>query len=151
MKQIDKNKQKAIDKFIKKLEERFGERLVSVVLFGSVARGSTRKESDIDLLLVIRNLPSDMWERDKLVEDITMDILHTFHEDICPILVDPKSLEKGMRIQNPLFYGMMLGYKVLYDRNNFFKRSLDILKWEIKKSDPMYVEGGKIWKLAQIV
>lgn len=148
---MDTNKQKAINEFIKKLEERFGERLISVVLFGSVARETAKKESDIDLLLVIRDLPADTWERDMLVEDITMDILHKLHEDIYPILVDPKSLETGMKIQNPLFYGMMLGYKILYDTGNFFKHSLIILKEKIRKSDPTYVEGGKIWRLAQIV
>jgi len=35
---------------VEKLFERFRDDLISVVVFGSVARGEARKESDLDLL-----------------------------------------------------------------------------------------------------
>ncbi|MCC6622515.1 MAG: nucleotidyltransferase domain-containing protein [Deltaproteobacteria bacterium] len=40
-----------------RLDEVYGEELVSVVLFGSVARGTAHATSDIDLLIVFRTLP----------------------------------------------------------------------------------------------
>jgi predicted nucleotidyltransferase len=40
-----------------------GERLVSLVLFGSVARGQTRPGSDIDLVIVAEGLPRSLAER----------------------------------------------------------------------------------------
>jgi hypothetical protein len=42
---------------------RFGDQLVSVVLFGSVARGQAREPSNIDLLLVARGLPRSLRDR----------------------------------------------------------------------------------------
>ena len=44
----------------------FGSRLVSLVLFGSVARGDARETSDIDLLVVARDLPRSAADRRKL-------------------------------------------------------------------------------------
>ena len=52
-----------LEKLTKLLQEEFQDRLVSVVLYGSVARGDNRKDSDIDLLLVIKGLPKTITER----------------------------------------------------------------------------------------
>ena len=52
-----------LEKLTKLLQEEFQDRLVSVVLYGSVARGDNRKDSDIDLLLVIKDLPKTITER----------------------------------------------------------------------------------------
>jgi len=41
------------------LKERLGPSLVSVVLYGSVARGVARPDSDVDLLVVLDNPPSN--------------------------------------------------------------------------------------------
>jgi len=40
-----------------------GERLLSLVLFGSVARGQARPTSDIDLVIVAEGLPRSLAER----------------------------------------------------------------------------------------
>ena len=41
-----------LEKLTKLLQKEFQDKLISVVLYGSVARGDNRKDSDIDLLLV---------------------------------------------------------------------------------------------------
>jgi predicted nucleotidyltransferase len=43
--------------------EDLGERLVSIVLFGSVARGDARPVSDIDLLIVANGFPRSLSDR----------------------------------------------------------------------------------------
>jgi predicted nucleotidyltransferase len=65
------------------LEKLLGESLVSVVLFGSVARGDVSDTSDIDLLIDAKNLPESRFERIKLfnkAEDLCRDELRTIHE-----------------------------------------------------------------------
>lgn len=58
---------KAYKRHIEQLKERivsyYGERLVSVVIFGSLARGTATQESDIDLLLIVEGLHKRKMKR----------------------------------------------------------------------------------------
>ena len=47
---MDSSKQNAIDEFIKRAVQSYGDQIQSITLFGSVARGTDRPDSDIDLL-----------------------------------------------------------------------------------------------------
>lgn len=49
--------------FLKETMDFYGERLVSVVVFGSVARGTQRFDSDFDVLIVAEGLPSGRIKR----------------------------------------------------------------------------------------
>ena len=51
MKKRDLGKE-ALDAFIKKVKERYGEKVERIILFGSYARGEAGEESDIDVLVV---------------------------------------------------------------------------------------------------
>jgi predicted nucleotidyltransferase len=51
-----------LERVLSVARERFGEDLVSAVLFGSFVRGDAHEHSDVDLLLVAENLPDD-WRR----------------------------------------------------------------------------------------
>jgi predicted nucleotidyltransferase len=50
---LDKRRQNAIDEFVKRATQAYGDRIRGITLFGSVARGTPRRDSDIDLLVVI--------------------------------------------------------------------------------------------------
>ena len=49
----DEQRKRAVEEFLKKATQKYGDRIRSVTLFGSVARGAAREESDIDILVVI--------------------------------------------------------------------------------------------------
>ena len=50
---IDQRRQKAIDEFVRKASQIYGDRIRGITLFGSVARGTPSADSDTDLLVVI--------------------------------------------------------------------------------------------------
>lgn len=54
----------------KKLREKFGDSIVKVILFGSYARGDYSAESDIDLLVVVKD--------DRDIEDDVRKIIYSF-------------------------------------------------------------------------
>jgi len=49
------------------LRREFEDNLLAAVVYGSIARGTARKESDIDLCLIFRELPRSMYERTRYV------------------------------------------------------------------------------------
>lgn len=70
--------------FLKMLASAFGERrITAVIVFGSVAGGqwewSKRKRSDLDLLVVIDSLPSDIHERTSLFRRLGLQILADYN------------------------------------------------------------------------
>ena len=60
-----------LDAFVSGLRGRFGPRLVSVLLFGSYARGEAHEESDVDCLVLLDRVdPAD----DRAVTDLAGDL-----------------------------------------------------------------------------
>jgi len=54
--------------FVKKILEKYDEKALSIIVYGSLARGRAKEDSDIDLLLIIDQLPSSYSKRiDELV------------------------------------------------------------------------------------
>ncbi|MDK2796403.1 MAG: uncharacterized protein PWQ58_1602 [Archaeoglobaceae archaeon] len=45
------------EKLLDALRRKYGERLISLAVFGSVARREARKDSDLDMLLIIDSAP----------------------------------------------------------------------------------------------
>jgi len=134
---------------VEKLFERFRDDLISVVVFGSVARGEARKESDLDLLLVIRNLPRSRFRRQDLfmeVEEELEELLRRLEEegymvDFSPILKTP---EEAMRI-SPLYLDMVYDAIILFDRDEFFKKVLDRLRKRLEELGARRIRLGKLW------
>ena len=95
---LDKPYRSVLGKLLSFLLEVFGENLVSLVVFGSVARGDYRRDSDIDLLLVVRNLPKGRFRRvelfEKAEEKLEKDLNALFDKDyyisFSPIIKTPE-------------------------------------------------------------
>ncbi|MGH9892374.1 MAG: nucleotidyltransferase domain-containing protein, partial [bacterium] len=54
---------RVLDALLRELQAVYGDRLVSVVVYGSVGRRTPRPGSDIDVLIVARDLPPDSFAR----------------------------------------------------------------------------------------
>lgn len=63
----------ALDDFVAAVKAEYGERLKAVVLYGSRARGQARPDSDVDVLVVLRNTP-DAWAERHRLRDIAYQV-----------------------------------------------------------------------------
>jgi predicted nucleotidyltransferase len=62
LKYLADHEQAALKEFLTKLREQHGGEVVLVSLFGSKVRSDFDEESDIDVLLVVENRNSQLWE-----------------------------------------------------------------------------------------
>jgi uncharacterized protein len=84
------SRQKALDEFVKRASEAYGDRIHGITLFGSVARGTERPDSDIDLLVVVDK--EDFRLRRELI-GMAFDMLLETGEDISVKVLSQKDFE----------------------------------------------------------
>ncbi|WP_016731676.1 nucleotidyltransferase domain-containing protein [Saccharolobus islandicus] len=138
-----------LNNMVKIMKEEFKDDLISVVLYGSVARGDNRNDSDVDLLIIIKNLPKDsMLKRIRLFETKVEDKLNLdeywkngYYISLSPILKTPEEAEKI----SPLYLDMAYDAIILYDKNQFFTKILQKLKERLKELGAERVRMGKKW------
>ena len=76
---ISERRRKAVEEFVRRALDKYGDRIESIILFGSVARGEAGEESDIGILVVTKK--EDFRLRRMLIE-IAFDILLDTGENI---------------------------------------------------------------------
>jgi predicted nucleotidyltransferase len=62
----------SVNEFVRRALEKYGDKIDSIILFGSVARGEAREESDIDILVVA---VGDRFRMRRELSGIVLDIL----------------------------------------------------------------------------
>ena len=138
-----------LNNMLKIMKEEFKDDLISVVVYGSVARGDNRNDSDVDLLIIMKNLPKDsMLKRIRLFETKVEDKLNLdeywkmgYYISLSPVLKTPEEAEKF----SPLYLDMVYDAVILYDRNYFFTRILQKLRDRLKELGAERVKMGKKW------
>jgi len=138
-----------IEKLVEALKRRYGDRFISLIVFGSIARDEMRKDSDIDLLLVIDSLPKRRLERQKEFMEVEKEVERyldkLFDEgyfvDFSPIIKTP---EEAMRI-SPLYLDMVEDALIVYDKDDFFRKILQNVRSRLKELGSKRVRMGKRW------
>jgi uncharacterized protein len=127
----------------------YGDRVVSIVLYGSVARGKMRHDSDVDVLIVARDLPRGRLSRvqefeaveETLAEDLRRAAGHGIHTALSPVLKTPEEASVG----SPLFLDMVEDARVLYDKGDFFARRLARLQQRLDELGAKRIWKGNAW------
>lgn len=146
-----KEKFKELEKLVlKEIESYYGERLVSVVIYGSVARGSQTFDSDLDVLIIARNLPNGRMKRIREFDEVEEKIdpfLKSLNEKyginsfISVVIKSPEEAEKG----SPLFLDMVEDARILFDKDNFFANVLERIRKRLKELGAKRIWRGNAW------
>ena len=71
--EIDAIRERTLHELIDRLRELEGDNLIRVILYGSVARGDAREDSDTDVLILLRDENGDPIDRiSYIVADVDM-------------------------------------------------------------------------------
>lgn len=101
-----------LEDFLEKLRLRFKENPLFVILFGSFAKGTATKESDIDILVVCKK---------KLeITDIIREIHAKYGKEIIPILMTPIEFKKQKN--KPVIKEIIKYHYILYGFEDFIEK-----------------------------
>lgn len=92
---------KAVQFFKDKLQRVYGDRLVAVILYGSCARGEESDESDIDLLVLLKDI-GDFWKEVHQISEIESQV-HELLDYQVFISAIPVRAEDFYQKQLPIF------------------------------------------------
>ena len=140
---------KHLDEFVKKANEKFGKYIFSIVLFGSTARGQAKKDSDLDVAVVIddtdlKNMTRSE-ARDKLLNIMSSTAVQIFDKfNIQAYLLT--QFWEFVREANPVIFTLLRDGIPFYDKGLFSPWRVLLREGKIKPTaeavDKMLLSGG---------
>jgi len=138
-----------IERLIEALKRKYRDKFISLVVFGSVARGEARKDSDVDLLLVIDSIPKRRLERQREFMEVEKELEGYLNElfdegyfiDFSPIIKTP---EEAMKL-SPLYLDMVEDAIIAYDKDDFFMKILERVRKRLEELGSKRVRMGRKW------
>jgi len=129
-----------IKKYCEILNNYLGERLISIMLFGSIARGDWDKNSDIDILIIadgwndkpVWNRIEELRKAKRELEE-SLEYLEALRAGYWPIIQNyPLNIEEAKKF-NRVYLDAIIDGIILYDKNNFLTNILESLRKKLEE------------------
>jgi len=141
---------RAVDIIVEALKANLGGKLISIILYGSTARGDVSEDSDIDLLIVLENLPESRLERIRIFDEVEKrcerELKSVENEYNIKIFFSPilKTVDEARKI-TPLYLDMVEDGIILFDRDDFMKKTIDRVRARLRELGARRVWRGRRW------
>jgi len=111
--------------------DKLGERVYSIIVYGSVARGTAPKDSDIDILVIGED--KEDWETVSRIA-YEIDFENGFRTFITTIFLTENEFEHRLKAGDPFLYNVVKESVVLYDSGLYEKaRNMNFLSYRCKE------------------
>jgi len=141
--------ERALNELVGRLRDGFGDRLVSVALYGSWARGDARTDSDVDLLIVLRDPPQGRFARDREVFPVLRQaeerLAETAGNDGVPVIsAIVKSVDEAS-YHSPLYLDMVEDAVLLEDKDGFLNGIFGEIRVNLDRLGARRIRFGDGW------
>lgn len=146
---------KLVNEYVNMIKEILSQNLISVCLFGSIARGDFTQESDIDILIVAKNLPEDVGRRHSLLTEARLKILLSdiaenlrklgYSITFSEVILTPDEIRR----HPPILLDIVEDGIIFYDDNNFLLSVINDVRKRLKElgAKKIRLEHGWYWLL----
>ena len=122
---------------VDRIKNRLGDGVLSIVLFGSMTREDFTESSDIDVLVIARNLPDDWRDKDKIILELA-EIGSDHRRPVHITLTDEYEMNASIEQGAPLVFGLHDANRVIFGRDRFFEKLMEqfednMKRWGVKK------------------
>jgi hypothetical protein len=132
-----------------RLQAHYGRRLVSAVVFGSVGRGTPRRDSDVDILIVADPLPDGRMPRVEdfgpvkkaLAERLRLLAEEGIHTTLAPVFKTRAEVRRG----SLLFLDMLDDGRILFDRAGFWRNFTRDFRRRLRRLGARKIVVGNRW------
>lgn len=148
-----------LSRYCEVLYEHFSQRLVGVLVFGSLARGNWNRNSDIDLLVVIEGWDKPLWERTRELVKLRRRMRETreyqrLMERNLPTAIQHYPLSKAEALEPHRIYidACMEGI-ILYEREGFLTKVLEEFREKLSNLGARRIttaSGKTYWQLKEV-
>ena len=119
------------------LDRVYGDRLVALAIFGSVARRSARPDSDLDLLVVVRGLPRGHRARLATFDPVERSLADSLgalrtagvQTSLSPVLRTPEDMQTA----SPLMLDLTEDAVIIVDHGDVLRAALDDLRARLRR------------------
>lgn len=137
-----------LKRLLRYLHKRFQENLISVVLYGSYARGNANSYSDLDLMVVVDGLPQE-WSSIHAMEDNIALQRRIFKKRLQIQLVSPVDVIYSVESAAPLMLEIYDAHNILFDRKDFFANQIHRFATIILQRGIRKIRHG-VWEVPEI-
>lgn len=127
----------------------YGQRLTTLAVFGSVGRHVPTPDSDIDMLIIAKSLPSGriarVQEFDTIENNLKGDLARASSNGVNTRFSPLFRTEEEMDVGGLIFLDMVHDSRILFDRETFFEQYLGSLESTLVKNKAVRVKTGSTW------
>ena len=114
---INQKYQQAAAEFARRVASALGDRVDSIVLYGSVARGEAKRDSDIDILVVSPDPGSILGKVSEICEEFTIEHGYTFF--ISTVGFSRHQMDWHAKVRSPFIQNVFEDCVILHDNGTF--------------------------------
>lgn len=142
-----------LNTYLDLLREFFNDNLISVYIFGSVARGEASEGSDIDIIVVVEGLPEDVGKRleissylKKIFRQRSIRMRRILRMKGLPVTISDILLTpEEVRKHPPILLDLTADGIPLIDKDNFLSKELEKVRERLRELGAVRIKGKHGW------
>ncbi|WP_422444838.1 nucleotidyltransferase family protein [Thermoanaerobacterium sp. DL9XJH110] len=136
---------------LKRIHEYYGDLLLGLSIFGSYARRENRKNSDLDLLIILKKVPGFSQRIREFVDNVELELeslaqkLYEEEDILCELSPYILSKEESLKF-HPIYFDLVEYNKVVYDPEGIISHIIESTKNLMVRNGAKKVEYGNFWE-----